>query len=111
MTNEEIKKKALSYLGLARKSGRIALGADSALSEIRKSGAAGNIAVIVALDASERTKKQINDKCAYYGVDAVNGLLTGDEIAHAVGKDMTVTSAALTDKNLASALLKIIKNG
>ena len=104
MTDEERKRKILSYIGFARKCGGAAFGTDQVIAEARKSGAAGKICVVISSDASERTLKQIKDKCSYYGVALIDAGLTGDEIAQAAGKKMTVSAAAITDKNLARAV-------
>jgi len=113
MTRDELINKALSYLGFARKCGRVLIGTDSVLRGVR-GGDAKKIAVVLASDASERTGKQIKDKCAYYGVHISPASPTGDQIALAVGKRMTVSAAAITDEGLASALIKAsdgIENG
>ncbi len=107
MTDEERKRKIISYVGFARKCGACAVGTDSAIAEARRSGAAGKICVAISSDASERTLKQIKDKCSYYGVPLVETGLTGDEIARAAGKKMTVSAVAITDKNLARAVLSL----
>ena len=104
MTNEEIKKKASAYLGLARRCGGAAVGTEAVMAEIRRAGASGRTAVILAADASGRTKKQIEDKCTFYGVAHFTYGLTSDEIARAVGKQMTVSAVAVTEGHLASAL-------
>ncbi len=101
---EEIRRKILSYIGFARKSGGAAFGTDAVLAEVRRSGAAGRICVVASSDASDRTLKQIRDKCSHYGVKLVEPGLTGDGIADAAGKRMTVSAVAITDKNLASAV-------
>ena len=108
MNEEEIKRKVLSYLGFAKKSGRVLVG-QSAVTDGARSGAAR--AVILASDASERTKKQINDKCSSHGVKIAPVALTGDEIARALGSGMTVSAAAVTDAGLASAILKTVCDG
>jgi|GEM_PF-1877257 len=104
MTNEEIKKKIISYLGFAKKSGKILVGTDAVLGGIRGKDA-GRIAVVLAADASERTKKQIKDKCSHYGVSIASVSPTGDEMAGAVGKRMTLSALAVTDASLAAAIL------
>ena len=71
----------------------------------------GKIAVILASDASDRTKKQVRDKCAHYGVTVLSVPITGDEASRAVGSRMTVSSLAVTETNLASALLSLEKEG
>lgn len=107
MTDKEKKNKIISYVGFAKKCGGIAVGTDGVLAEVRRSGAAGRICVVTASDASERTLKQIKDKCSYYGVTLIVGVLTGDETARAAGKKMTVSAVAITDMNLASAVISI----
>ena len=107
MTVEERKRKILSYVGFARKCGACAVGTDSVIAEARRIGAAGKICVVTSSDASERTLKQIKDKCSYYGTALVEAGLTGDELARAAGKKMTVSAVAITDKNLARAVLSL----
>ncbi len=102
MSDEEIKRKILSYVGFAKKSGRIALGAEQVIKTVR-TGAAR--AVIASSDSSQRTKKQIYDKCASHGAPLVPIEITGDELAHALGGRMTVSAAAVTDAGLAAAIL------
>lgn len=103
MTNEAIRNKTLSYLGLARRCGKLSVGSETVLAAIRKSKH-GNITVILSEDASDRTKKQISDKCAFYGVPLITPGITGDEMASAAGKKMTVSVTAVSEKNLAEAL-------
>ena len=104
MTDEEVKRKILSYLGFAKKSGRIALGAEQVIKSVREGSAR---AVIASSDSSERTKKQIYDKCASYGAPIAPVDVTGDEIASALGCRMTVSAAAVTDTGLARAILEV----
>ena len=102
MTPEEKKRKALSYIGFARRSGKIAVGAEQTMSAIRT--AQGKATAVLSGDSSERTKKQIKDKCAYYKTPLVTLDLSGDDLARAAGKKMTVSTLAVTDASLASAL-------
>ena len=110
MTNDKCgsaeRKKVFSYLGFAARCGRISLGADQVIAAVRKSGGK-NIAVILASDASDRTKKQIKDKCSSYGASLLPVSVTGDELARAVGKSMTLSCVACSDESLASALVKL----
>ena len=84
MTESERKAKLLSYVGFARKSGSVAVGSDAVLAEVRRGGKPP--LVLIAADASERTKKQISDKCRYYKADLIEDAATGDELAAALGK-------------------------
>lgn len=108
MNGKNTKDKILSYLGFAKKSGCAAVGAGPVLTAVR--GSAGTV-VVAASDASDRTKKQIRDKCESYGASLIPDAFTGDEIARAVGSKMTVAAVAVTDKNLSSAILNAASGG
>ena len=54
--------KVLSLMGLAKKAGKLKSGEYCVENEIKKGKA---VLVIVALDASENTKKKYSDMCAY----------------------------------------------
>lgn len=58
--------KILKYAGLAAASRSLVCGSDLVMKEIRKKG--GALCVLLSSDASDRTKKQIRDKCAFYNV-------------------------------------------
>ncbi len=102
MTPDEMKRKALSYIGFAKRSGKVAVGAEQTISAIRT--AQGKATAVLSSDSSERTKKQIKDKCAHYDAPLVIPGLSGDDLARAAGKKMTVSTLAVTDASLASAL-------
>ena len=104
MTDEEIKKKVLSYVGFAKKSGKISVGAEQVIKAVRQGSAR---VVIASSDSSERTKKQIYDKCASHGAPLAPVDVTGDELASALGSKMTVSAAAVTDTGLARAILEV----
>ena len=101
----ETKRKALSYVGFARRCGRCAIGAEQATSEVRK--AAGTVCVVISSDSSERTRKQITDKCASYGAPLVDIGVSGEELGAAVGKMTAVSAVAVTDKELARAIVSV----
>ena len=102
MTDEEIKRKILSYVGFAKKSGKIALGAEQVIKTVRQGSAR---VVIASSDSSDRTKKQIYDKCASHGAPVAPVDVTGDELASALGSRMTVSAVSVTDAGLAHAIL------
>ncbi len=102
MSGEEIKRKILSYVGFAKKSGNISVGAEQVMRTVR-AGAAR--AVVAASDSSERTKKQIYDKCKSHGAPLVPVEISGDELARALGKSMNVSAIAVTNAGLARAIL------
>ena len=71
--------------------GGIKTGFDSVLGEIRSGQAKF---VIIAADASERTKKQLTDKCKFYNVKHFMSQYTGAAIAEMLGKKSTCAAAA-----------------
>ena len=96
--------KVLSYLGLAMR-GRNLVSGEFQTEEAVKSGKA--LLVIVAEDASEKTKKLFHDKCSYYEVPVyVYG--TKQSLGGTIGKDLR-SSLAVTDQGLAQAIEKILK--
>ncbi len=52
-------------IGLCRAAGGVACGTDAALGEVRRGRAKF---VLIASDVSDRTRKQLTDKCKYYHV-------------------------------------------
>ena len=74
--------KFLSFLGLAQRSGNLVTGEDTCEIYIKK----GNVKlVIVALDASENTKKKFNDLCVYRNIKIIT-YGDRDQMSHAIGK-------------------------
>ncbi len=95
------KDRILSMLGLAAKAGKIASGefqADKAIKE-RKA-----YLVIVAIDASDNTKKDFSDACNYYKVPfKLRG--SKDDLGRSIGKDYRAV-VAVTDEGFARAILR-----
>ena len=98
----------LRMLGLARRSRSIVCGTDQVLSAVRS--AKKPAIVLVASDASERTKKQLSDKCAYYGVTIALFDADRASLAAAIGDRNGQTSAcAVTDRNMAKKIDSLIR--
>ncbi len=93
--------KVLSLLGLACRARAVVSGEFSTESAV-KSGKAK--LCIIAVDASENTKKLFHDKCSYYGVPIIE-TGTKDELGKALGKEQRA-SAAVTDTSFAEGLIK-----
>lgn len=93
--------KVLSMLGIAAKAGGIASG-EYKTEQAVKSGQA--FLVIVAEDASENTKKQFCDMCAFYEIKIVF-YGTRESLGHCIGKGFRA-SMAVTEEGLAKAVLK-----
>lgn len=90
-----------SMLGLAMKAGKVVSG-EFATDKSIKEGSA--FLVIIALDASENTRKKFSNSCEFYKVPKfIYG--TKDELGRAIGRDMR-SSLAVTDEGFAKSLTK-----
>ena len=98
--------KALNYLALARKAGRIELGEEPVGSAARAQHAR---LVIVASDASDHTWRRAKSFVAGTGQQCVKLPFTKDEMGMAVGRT-SLAIAALTDPAMALAFLKALGN-
>lgn len=95
--------KALSMIGLATKAGKTASGEFCTEKEI-KTGKAR--LVIVALDASDNTKKKFRNMCEFYKVPMIC-FADKDTLGHAMGKEFRASLAVL-DEGFAKGILKHI---
>ena len=98
-----IEEKIKGLLGIAKKSGNLVSG-ELATKQAVQQGSA--YLVIVAADASANTVKLFNDKCNFYNVP----LITAFEkvtLGKVIGCDQR-SSAAVTDKGIAEAIIKKI---
>ena len=83
------------YIGLCMAAGGVRTGVDAVLGEVRAHRAK---LVLLASDASDRTKKQVTDKCTYYNVKLFSGGYTGDDIARMLGKKSSCAAVAFIGK-------------
>lgn len=98
--------KVYGLMGFAAKSRKIAFGTDSVIEciELKKAKI-----VIVATDASDKTKKNIQFICNKYHVDCfIYGEI--EEMSQAIGKTNKAVFA-IKDRNLADGIRKIINGG
>ena len=96
----------MNALGLCRKAGALICGTDMICTAMRDAKGKRPLLVLEASDTSEGTHKKINDKCSYYGVEAVRLSESGEELARAVGKTAGLAAVAVTDDNLAKLVKK-----
>lgn len=96
--------KILTYVGLAAAKRSVVLGTDLVLKEIRKKK--GTVCVLLALDASERTTKQITDKCTFYSVPLIKLDCDMETLGKRVGKISPTACVAVTDSGLAAQIIK-----
>lgn len=83
------------FIGLCMAAGGVKVGFDLILGEIRSGRAKF---VIIANDASDRTVKQLTDKCKFYGIKYFRTEYSGVEIADMIGKRAVCAAAAFTGK-------------
>lgn len=92
--------KIYSMIGIARKGGKIAIGYDVTCSEIEKGK---SDLVLIALDASDKTKKNVQFFCNKYNCKYIE---YGEKelLGKSLGRKM-VGVLSISDKNIASYLL------
>ena len=90
----------LSMIGIAARAGNVVSGEFSTEKAVKNRKA---YLVILALDASENTKKHFSDMCAYRKVPYAE-YADKTSLGHAIGKEFRA-SLAVTDENLAKLIL------
>ena len=95
--------KFLSLLGMARRSGRICLGHDAAVSSVVKNQAK---LCVVSVEGSDRLKKEMAHACTYEGknIPLLVVKYTITELSKSVGSKAAVMT--VTDEGFAKALVK-----
>lgn len=101
--------KVMSLLSLATKAGKVASG-EFMVKKTVKEGKA--VLVLVASDASEKTKKMFRNMCTYYKVPMY---IISDKVSlgHEIGREMRAAAAVLDTgfKNAIIKQLEIINGG
>lgn len=92
--------RVLSYIGIAKKAGRLTFGTDAVCDALRRGG---KNPVFAASDISSATEKKLTDKCAFYGVKLVKLEANTTQLGHAIGKTGAVAAVYITDNGLADA--------
>ena len=95
---------ALPTLLLCRKAGGVIPGVGAALDAVRSSQKP--VAVILAGDASERTKKQVCDKCAFYSVPLYLADVTAERLGSLFGIRSACAAAAVTRKGPSGSFIQ-----
>ncbi|MBR2672647.1 MAG: hypothetical protein IKE27_10665 [Oscillospiraceae bacterium] len=89
--------KVLNAIGMCRRAGKLGIGMDATIESLRK----GAPLVLIAKDASDRTKRKVTE--AAQGLSETAELrYTMEEIESGVGRKFAV--AAVKDRNLAQAV-------
>jgi ribosomal protein L7Ae-like RNA K-turn-binding protein len=92
-----------TFLGLANRARKCISGEELVIKEIQRKNAK---LVLLSLDASENTKKRIQDKCKYYEVD-LRSVPSREELGNAIGKEQRVV-VAVNDQGFAAKLLQML---
>lgn len=98
--------KICGLIGLATKAGKIVAGTDACLQEIEKRKI--NI-IMLANNASERTKNHFKNKCKEANIQIYEGL-SMEELSSCTGKSNKAV-LGIKDKGFMQAIIKIINGG
>ena len=102
-------KKFGGLLGIAKKAGRVVAGTEAVTDGIRSgSPAKCPCVVFLASDASENTKKRVENCCKYYEVPMHEIASTTSELGAFIGKSGSISAVGITDRGLADALTNLI---
>ena len=96
--------KALSYMALARKAGRIELGEEPAGAAAQSCKAS---LLVVAGDASDHTWRRAQSFASGFGQSCIRVAFTKDQLGQAIGRE-ALALAAFTDPALALAFVKAL---
>ena len=96
--NLDPEEKILRAIGLCRKAGKLLIGTDAVCAAL--AGKQKPCAVFAAADNSENTGKKLRDKCGFYRVELISLPVSGERLAHAIGKQARCAAVAVTDANL-----------
>lgn len=99
-------RKLNSYVGFAKKSGRITVGCNLTVDGIRSGGRKTPLVAVCASDAAKNTVSRIENCCKYYEVPLVKPPVTSEELGKTVGSLAEVSVVGITDMELAKAILK-----
>lgn len=96
--------KIFGMLGLARRAGKLIYGSDAAVNAVRSGKAK---AVILAADASDRTKKLMSNKCASFETPLFEVEAGCEELGKKLGKS-GISVLGISDINFAKAIINLI---
>lgn len=88
---------SINLLGLAQAAGKLVSGTETVVKTIQQETA---VLVIMATDVSEKTKKNIENKCEYYEAEYIQ-MFTTEEISIALGKKRSIV--AFLDRGFAKS--------
>ena len=95
----------LSMIGLAKRAGKVICGTPMICEAMKKRQKPA--LVIIACDASEKTRNKLLFKSEFYEIKAIVSEATKDELSQIVGKECDIAATAITDEGFAAELLKL----
>lgn len=99
--------KLCGMLGICKKAGRLITGSDLVLEAVR-SKKSTPLLILLSADASANTVKKVRNCCTFYQRRVAVLPITGEQLAHTVGKTGVISSAAITEEGLINAVLKLL---
>ena len=96
----------LSFIGLAKRAGKITTGEAKTVDSIRTANCE---LVILASDASQNTSKKISDKCKFYNKKLIV-FSDKDNLGKYTKNDYAVV-VSITDKGFADKITELYENG
>ena len=102
---QQLLQKAIGIVGIAKKAGKLLIGTELTAAAVR-AAKPGKIpvAVFLACDASQNTKKSVAHFCSYYQIERFTLCLTTEQLGKATGKTCAVACIGVTDAGLARAV-------
>lgn len=102
MKRFENENKILSFIGLAKRAGKISSGEAKVLEDIKTSK---TFLVVISSDASENTEKKLTDKCKSYKKPFI--IFSDRETLGKYSKKDYAVALSVTDKNFANQIKKL----
>lgn len=97
----------LTVIGLARKAGKLTLGTEMTVNDIRSGRAK---LVLTASDASSGTLNKIIKACTFHNIKLINNTASKDELGRFSGAKKEVSAIAVTDSNFAELIIAKLKS-
>ncbi len=103
-TEKKTTMRLYGLLGLCKKAGKLRSGTDFTCEAVRCGTAK---LALLAKNASQSTKKRIDNCCSYYQMQRCELPLSMDELAHAIGATMSIAAVAILDSGFAAAIIRL----
>lgn len=100
-----LEKKTISAIGLARRAGKLEVGAEMCEEAVRAGKA---VLCVMASDLSGNTSKKLHDCLKYRNVPYIKLSIGKGELAKILGKSAVTVSCVITDKGFASIIYKAL---